>query len=68
MDLKVSVLSRVRDAAPADALLASNTSSLSITELGEGVGVGTRIIGMHFFNPPPAMPLLELVTGLHTSA
>jgi 3-hydroxybutyryl-CoA dehydrogenase len=67
MALKVEVLSQVRDAAPDGALLGSNTSSLSITELGHQLGAGARCLGMHFFNPPPAMPLLELVVGLHTS-
>ena len=67
MALKVKVLAEVAAAAPEDALLASNTSSLSITELGQMLKLGERTIGMHFFNPPPAMPLLELVVGLHTS-
>jgi 3-hydroxybutyryl-CoA dehydrogenase len=67
MDLKVEVLSQVRDAAPPQAVLGSNTSSLSITELGRRLDAGERCLGMHFFNPPPAMPLLELVRGLHTS-
>lgn len=67
LDLKVEVLTTVIAAAPADTIIGSNTSSLSITELGERLGVGERVIGMHFFNPPPAMPLLELVVGLHTS-
>jgi 3-hydroxybutyryl-CoA dehydrogenase len=67
LELKVEVLARVKAAAPSDAVLASNTSSLSITELGRRVGAGDRVIGAHFFNPPPAMPLLELVRGLHTS-
>jgi len=67
LELKVKVLGTVRDAAPPEALLASNTSSLSITALGQQLGEGSRTIGMHFFNPPPAMPLLELVRGLHTS-
>ncbi|HHH11722.1 MAG TPA: 3-hydroxyacyl-CoA dehydrogenase family protein, partial [Sorangium sp.] len=67
MALKVKVLSEVAAAAPPSALLASNTSSLSITELGQRLGFGERCIGMHFFNPPPAMPLLELVVGLHTA-
>lgn len=67
MDLKIEVLGRVRDEAPASCILASNTSSLSITELGHRLGVGERVVGTHFFNPPPAMPLLELVRGLHTS-
>ncbi|MSP25578.1 MAG: 3-hydroxyacyl-CoA dehydrogenase family protein [Myxococcales bacterium] len=68
MDLKVAVLAAVRDAAPGHALLGSNTSSLSITELGRRLDCGERTVGMHFFNPPPAMQLLELVRGLHTSA
>lgn len=67
MDLKVKVLGEVREAAPPEAILGSNTSSLSITELGRRLDVGPRCLGMHFFNPPPAMPLLELVVGLHTS-
>lgn len=67
MDIKVQVLGAVAATAPAHAILASNTSSLSITELGARLGAGDRTIGTHFFNPPPAMPLLELVRGLHTS-
>ncbi len=67
MDLKVKVLSTVIASAPATAIIGSNTSSLSITELGERLGGGERVIGTHFFNPPPAMALLELVVGLHTS-
>lgn len=68
LELKLEVLTQVREAAPADAILASNTSGLSITELGQRLGEGARTIGTHFFNPPPAMPLLELVRGMHTSA
>ncbi len=67
MDLKIEVLRAAVAAAPEQALIGSNTSSLSITELGQGVGVGPRLLGTHFFNPPPAMVLLELVRGLHTS-
>ncbi|MCC6521108.1 MAG: 3-hydroxyacyl-CoA dehydrogenase family protein [Polyangiaceae bacterium] len=67
MALKVDVLARVRDRARDDALLASNTSSLSITELGRRLGAGTRTVGMHFFNPPPVMELVEVVRGLHSS-
>jgi 3-hydroxybutyryl-CoA dehydrogenase len=62
----VQVLTVARDAAPSDALLASNTSSLSITELGRRLDAGARTLGAHFFNPPPAMPLVELVRGMHT--
>jgi 3-hydroxybutyryl-CoA dehydrogenase len=67
MDLKVSLMSDARGHAPAGALLASNTSSLSLTELGQRIGEPERTIGLHFFNPPPVMPLLEIVRGLSTS-
>lgn len=67
MSLKVDVMGAAAERAKDDALLGSNTSSLSITELGQALGHGARTIGTHFFNPPPAMPLLELVVGLHTS-
>ncbi|WP_436606506.1 3-hydroxyacyl-CoA dehydrogenase family protein [Sorangium sp. So ce1036] len=66
MDLKVEVLGRVKAAAPERALFGSNTSSLSITELGRRLGAGARTVGLHFFNPPPVMELLEVVQGLET--
>lgn len=68
MDLKVRVLSEARAAAADSAVLGSNTSSLSITELGARVGAPERVVGLHFFNPPPVMPLIEIVRGLGTSA
>lgn len=67
MDLKVQVLGKVKEGAPERALFGSNTSSLSITELGRRLGAGARTIGLHFFNPPPVMELLEVVRGLETS-
>lgn len=67
MDLKVQLLSDVRRHAPPTALLASNTSSMSVTEIGQRVGAPERTLGLHFFNPPPIMPLLEIVQGLGTS-
>ena len=67
MELKVDLFRRVAAAAPAQALLASNTSSLSITELGTRIGAEGRTVGLHFFNPPPVMELLEIVRGLGTS-
>jgi 3-hydroxybutyryl-CoA dehydrogenase len=67
MDLKVELLGRVKRSAPEHALLGSNTSSLSITEIGRRLGAGARTIGLHFFNPPPVMELLEVVRGLETS-
>jgi 3-hydroxybutyryl-CoA dehydrogenase len=67
MATKVALFHAVIDAAPAEALLGSNTSSLSITELGAKIGAPARTVGLHFFNPPPVMELLEVVRGLGTS-
>ncbi len=67
MDLKLSVFRAAMTAAKPDAILASNTSSLSLTELGTKLGAPERTLGMHFFNPPPVMELLEIVRGLSTS-
>jgi 3-hydroxybutyryl-CoA dehydrogenase len=66
MDLKVEVLGKVKAIAPPHAIIASNTSSLSITEIGQRIGAGPRTIGLHFFNPPPVMDLLEVVRSLDT--
>jgi 3-hydroxybutyryl-CoA dehydrogenase len=66
-DLKGEVLARALAAAPPGALVASNTSSLSVTDLGRRAGAPARVVGMHFFNPPPAMELVEVVRGLETS-
>ncbi|MFF0817292.1 3-hydroxybutyryl-CoA dehydrogenase [Rhodococcus sp. NPDC003318] len=51
-----------------DAVLASNTSSIPIMKLGIGTSRPERVVGMHFFNPVPVLPLVELVTTLKTSA
>lgn len=67
MDLKVELLGRVSAHAPRHAMIGSNTSSLSITELGARIGTSDRTVGLHFFNPPPVMALLEIVRGLRTS-
>ena len=50
-----------------DAILASNTSSISITKIGSFTDTPERVVGMHFFNPVPAMKLVEIVRGLRTS-
>ena len=50
----------------ADAILATNTSSLSVTSLAAGMKHPGRVVGMHFFNPAPVMPLVEVVSGLAT--
>jgi 3-hydroxybutyryl-CoA dehydrogenase len=67
MDLKVELLREAAAYAPSHAILASNTSSLSLTELGARVGAPARTLGLHFFNPPPVMELVEVVRGLTTA-
>ena len=67
MELKVKLLTEAVAAAPAHAVIASNTSSLSLTEIGARVGAAPRTVGLHFFNPPPVMELLEVVRGIGTS-
>jgi 3-hydroxybutyryl-CoA dehydrogenase len=66
MSLKAQLFRDAIAVAAPDALLGSNTSSLSITELGMRIGAPERTIGLHFFNPPPVMELLEIVRGLGT--
>jgi len=66
LPLKAELLRVVADASPA-AILATNTSSLSITELGEAIGAPERTIGTHYWNPPLLMPLVEVVPGEATS-
>jgi 3-hydroxybutyryl-CoA dehydrogenase len=67
MKLKVDLLRDVVPSAPPDALIASNTSSLSLTELAVRIGAPDRTLGLHFFNPAPVMELVEVVRGLGTS-
>lgn len=64
--LKAEVLGGLAAAAGADAVLASNTSSLSIDELAAAVPGPERLLGLHFFNPVPASKLVEVVTGAAT--
>jgi len=66
-DLKAQVFERLDRAAPPEAILASNTSSISITWLAARTQRPARVIGMHFFNPVPVMQLVEIVRGLETS-
>jgi 3-hydroxybutyryl-CoA dehydrogenase len=66
--LKLDLLSRVDAGAPPSAVVATNTSALSITELATAVRDARRVGGMHFFNPVHKMKLVEIVRGLETSA
>lgn len=65
--IKQEILSKVETRLEKDGILASNTSSISITQLAAGTGCPERFIGMHFFNPVPVMKLVEVVRGLQTS-
>lgn len=67
MDLKRKVFSTLDSAAPPNAILASNTSTLSITEMGKATKRPDKVAGMHFFNPPIMMALIEVIKGDSTS-
>ncbi len=67
LELKRTLLHRLENIVADDCLLASNTSSLSITALANGMTNPARLVGMHFFNPVPLMKLVEIVSGLHTA-
>ena len=67
-EVKKSVFAQVSELCGPDTIIASNTSSMSLTALGATVSRPERFIGMHFFSPVPAMKLLELICGLRTSA
>ena len=66
-ELKLKILKQVDDLLAPDVLLASNTSSISITQLGAATKRADKFIGMHFFNPVPMMALVEVIRGLQTS-
>lgn len=66
-DLKRELFRKIDAAAPDDAVLASNTSSISITLLAAETRRPDRVVGMHFFNPVPVMKLVEVVRGIETS-
>ncbi len=66
-ELKVKILKQIDSIVPADVIIASNTSSISITKLAAITSRPDRFIGMHFFNPVPLMALVEIIRGLQTS-
>ena len=61
LEAKLALFSDLERVVSADAMLATNTSALSVTEIAAAVGDPTRVVGMHFFNPAPLMPLVEIV-------
>jgi enoyl-CoA hydratase/3-hydroxyacyl-CoA dehydrogenase len=66
MELKKKVFSTLDSSAPPHAILASNTSTLSITEMGKATKRPDKVAGMHFFNPPHSMALVEVIKGENT--
>jgi 3-hydroxybutyryl-CoA dehydrogenase len=64
---KEELFRRADEVLPAEAILASNTSSIPITRLAAATGRPERVIGMHFFNPVPVLKLVEVIRGLETS-
>ena len=65
--VKAELLARADGVLPAEAIFASNTSSIPITSLAAATKRPDRVIGMHFFNPVPVLPLVEVIRGLETS-
>ena len=66
MDIKRSIFAKLDEIAPKHAILASNTSSLPITEIAAATKRPEKVIGMHFMNPVPVMKLVEIIRGLAT--
>jgi len=67
VDLKLKIFKDLDEYAPAHAILASNTSSISITQIAAVTDRGDKVIGMHFMNPVPVMKLVEVIRGYATS-
>lgn len=67
LGVKAEVFRRLDEIVGAEAILASNTSSISITKLGAATGRPDKVIGMHFMNPVPVMKLVEVIRGIATS-
>jgi 3-hydroxybutyryl-CoA dehydrogenase len=67
LELKLKLLKNISELAKPSAIIASNTSSISITKLAASVKTPAQFVGMHFFNPVPLMQLVELIRGLQTN-
>ncbi len=67
VDLKLKIFQQIDSFAPVDAILATNTSSISITKIAAATNRAEKIIGMHFMNPVPVMKLVEVIRGYATS-
>ncbi len=66
LEVKRALFKQLESIVAADAILATNTSSISVTAIANGLKHPGRLVGMHFFNPVPLMKLVEVVSGLHT--
>ena len=67
LEIKLDIFKKLEDICPPDTVLASNTSSLPITQLAAATKRPTQFVGMHFMNPVPMMKLIELIRGIATS-
>jgi len=67
LKVKKEIFKKLEDLCAAETILASNTSSLSIAAIGSACEDATRVIGIHFFNPAPLMPLVEIIPSIQTS-
>jgi 3-hydroxybutyryl-CoA dehydrogenase len=67
LDLKLNIFKQLDDACPDDTILATNTSSISITQIAAVTSRPEMVIGMHFMNPVPIMKLVEIIRGYNTS-
>ena len=68
LEIKRALLRQLEALVATDCVLATNTSSISVTALAHGMAHPGRLVGMHFFNPVPLMKLVEVVSGLHTDS
>lgn len=66
-ELKLSIFEQIDKLSPKDAILATNTSSISITKIAAATGRAGKVIGMHFMNPVPVMKLVEIINGYATT-
>jgi 3-hydroxybutyryl-CoA dehydrogenase len=64
INLKLKIFKEIDDYAPADCILATNTSSISITKIASATRRASQVIGMHFMNPVPVMKLVEIINGI----
>ena len=67
VDLKLNIFRELDEVCPDDTILATNTSSISITQIGAVTSRPDQVIGMHFMNPVPVMKLVEIIRGYNTS-